>query len=188
MLQPGHHSQRKKNCHIMNNSLPIWYDDYSEELRTAGPAVMLIACFLKYAVNSIGFYHLKLEVVSRATGVSVPAVNEAIPVLERIGFLRYHADTQTVWLINHARRNLGHLRANNKKNILLANTEFAAIPKECPLRVDFLWQHALMLRLEVQGASQPGDVNFESEDDMLSDLLPKPSQQKMNEQVGGREI
>jgi hypothetical protein len=40
------------------------------------------------------------------------------------------------------------------------------------MRADFLWKHALMLRLEVVGAASPTDVAAEDEGQIPPDLLP----------------
>lgn len=133
----------------MSQTMPIWHDSCADDLRAAGPSVMLVAVFLKHTANAIGFFPLRCENVSRATGLHSQEIKAMLPMLEQIGFLRYHQDTQMVWIVGHATLSLGHLRANNKKMITQANTEFAAIPKTCPMRADFLWEHEIMLRLEV---------------------------------------
>jgi hypothetical protein len=140
----------------MAESLPIWHDNCADDLRAAGPACMLVAVFLKYTANAIGFFPLKFEVVSHATGLHSQEIKAMLPILEKIGFLRYDQESQMVWIVEHATFSLGHLRANNKKMITQANTEFAAIPKTCPMRADFLWQHEFLLRLDV-----PEDGNAE---------------------------
>jgi hypothetical protein len=144
-------------------SIPLWYDDFSDDLRAAGPAVMLVACYLHDSANSIGFYHLAFAAVSRATGVPLAEVQAAMPVLEQIGFLRYHVETQMVWLINYALRNLGPIRSNDKKGTALANAEFAAIPEHCQMRLEFLEQYGEMLRLDVDGSAVPNGASFETE-------------------------
>jgi hypothetical protein len=142
----------------MFQTLPIWHDNCADELRAAGPSVMLVAVFLKYNANAIGFFPLKFEVVSRATGLHSHEIKAMLPLLEQIGFLRYHQDSQMAWIVEHATTTLGQLRANNQKMITQANTEFAAISKTCPMRDDFLWQYESMLRLNVRedgNADQP---------------------------------
>jgi hypothetical protein len=133
----------------MFEPLAIWHDNCADDLRAAGPAVMLVAIFLKYTANAIGFFPLKFDEVSRATGLHLQEIKAVMPMLEHIGFLRYHQDSQMVWIVEHATFSLGHLRANNRKMITQVNTEFAAVPKTCPLRADFLWQHESLLRLDV---------------------------------------
>ncbi|MYM83336.1 hypothetical protein GTP44_15400 [Duganella sp. FT50W] len=157
----------------MSNHLDILNHPRAADLRVAGPSVMLVASHLLNASNSTGFFHLKLNAAASDLGMLATEIESSLAVLEKIGFLRYHAGTQVVWIIGHAARNLGKLRANNKKMIVLANAEFTAVPATCPLRVNFLWSHALMLRLEVKGAGSPVDSGFDSEGDLLADLLPK---------------
>jgi hypothetical protein len=140
----------------MSEPLPIWHDNCADDLRAAGPAFMLVAVFLKYTANAIGFFPLKFEVVSFATGLHSQEIKAMLPQLEHIGFLRYHQDSQMVWIVEHATMSLGQLRANNQKMITQANTEFAAVPTTCPMRDDFLWQYESMLRLNV-----PEDCNAE---------------------------
>ena len=172
-----------------NSPIPIHSDFCADDLRIAGPAAMLVASFLKHQANSIGFFPLNFDDVTRALGMPVAEIKALMPVLEKIGFLRYHAESEMVWVINHAAWCLGHLRATNKKMIVQANAEFAAIPKTCPMRVDFLWQHALMLRLEIQGAASPSEMSFESGDKIPPDLIPKLAVDNVwPNQLPGREI
>ena len=156
-----------------HSPIPIYFHHCADDLRIAGPAAMLVADFLTYKANSIGFFQLKLDDVTRAVGIPMQEIGALMPVFEKIGFLRYHAESEMVWIIDHAVWRLGHLRASDKKLIAQANAEFSTIPKSCPMRVDFLWQHALMLRLEIQGAASPSVMSFDSQDEMPSDLFPK---------------
>lgn len=156
-----------------SSPIPIYHHERADDLRAAGPAVMFLAGYLQYASNAIGFFRLNFEKASTSIGMTAAEIKEALTVLEQIGFLRYHTETQMVWVIKHAAWTLGQLRATNRTLIVQANAEFAAVPKTCPLRVDFLWKHALMLRLEVQGACFPGDASADSDGEMPADLLPK---------------
>lgn len=173
----------------MSHSLAIWNDLCIADLRAAGPSALLVASFLKYKANSIGFFQVEPEKISHAVGLSLEEIESTLTVLEKIGFVRHHANTQMFWIIGHARMSLGHIHANNRKMIAQANAEFAATPKDCPLRVDFLWQHALMLRLEIQGAAPASELSLVAEDDVHPDLLPKISQHLTSGELSfGREI
>lgn len=160
--------------------IPIYYHERADDLRAAGPAVMFLAGYLQYASNAIGFFRLNFEKASNCTGMTAAEIKEALPVLEKVGFLRYHPETEMVWVIKHAAWTLGQLRATSRTLIAQANAEFAAIPKTCPLRVDFLWKHALMLRLEVQGAGFPGDGSADADGEMPADLFPKSAANKLS--------
>jgi hypothetical protein len=153
--------------------IPIYFHDCADDLRIAGPAAMLVAGFLMDNANSIGFFQLNFDKVTRAVGIPMPEIKALMPVFEKIGFLRYHAESEMVWIIDYAVCRVRHLRATNKKMIAQANAEFAAIPKTCPMRVDFLWKHALMLRLEIQGAASPSEMSFDSRNEMPLGLIPK---------------
>jgi hypothetical protein len=133
---------------------------------------MLVALHLikAPALNHIGFYHLPISAIATATALTMSEVQTAISTLEQIGYLRYHFATETVWIIDWSRLTLGQLKSRNKKMIELANAEYAAIAKDCPLRKDFLWRHALMLRLSIIGAASPGE--FGSEDDLVNQFMP----------------
>lgn len=150
----------------------IWSNIYAAELRAAGPVAMLVVSFLQYKTNEIGFFKMELDEIGFAIGLSRDEIESALAALEKIRFLRYHAGTNMVWLIDHAAWSLGKLRSTSKKDIAMANAQFSAIPKSCPLRVDFLWLNALMLRLEVQGATPLGEATFENQEDIPADLLP----------------
>jgi hypothetical protein len=169
--------------------IPIYFHHCADDLRIAGPVAMLVADFLMYEANSIGFFQLKFDNVTRAVGIPMQKIEALMPIFEKIGFLRYHAESEMVWIIDHAVWRLGHLRASDKKLIAQANAEFSKIPKTCPMRVDFLWQHALMLRLEIQGAASPSEMSFESRDEMPPDLIPKDAAENVSgERLLGREI
>lgn len=151
----------------------IWSNIYVSDLRAAGPVAMLVASFLQYKANAIGFFKIGLDEIGFAVDLPRDEIESALAELEKIRFLRYHAATEMAWIIDHAAWSLGKLRSTNKKDIATANAQFSAIPKSCPLRVDFLWLNALMLRLEVQGATPLGEGTFEDQGDIPADLLPK---------------
>jgi hypothetical protein len=110
-------------------------------------------------------------------------------VLEQVGFARYHVASEMVWIISWTRQKLGKIRANDKKRIALANTEYAAIPQACPMRKDFLWKNALMLRLIVAGSAAPNTEGLETEAEMPQDLFPQRATEPGRSVVlSGREI
>lgn len=125
----------------------IWNDFRTAELRAAGPGALLVASFLKYKANEIGFFRVELEEIASEVSMPMGEIESTLTALENIGFLRHHESTQTVWIVDHAILTLGKLHANNRKMIDQANSQFTAIPRDCTLRVDFLLQHACMLRL-----------------------------------------
>lgn len=149
----------------------IWSNIYAADLRAAGPVAMLVASFLQYKANAIGFFKMGLDEIGFAIDLPHDEIESALAELEKIRFLRYHAATQMAWIIDHAAWSLGKLRSTSKKDIETANAQFSAIPRTCPLRVDFLWLNALMLRLEVQGATPLGEGTLENHEDMPADLL-----------------
>lgn len=149
----------------------IWSNIYAAELRAAGPVAMLVASLLQHKTNEIGFFKMELDEIGFAIGLPCVEIESALAALEKIRFLRYHRGTHMVWLIDHAAWRLGKLRSTSKKDIATANAQFSAIPKTCPMRVDFLWLNALMLRLEVQGATPLGEETFEDQEHMRADLL-----------------
>jgi hypothetical protein len=167
------------------------HDNTSDAIRAAGPAAMLVASFLSSnsSVNSIGFYRLPLEAISAATSLPLGEAQAAMHVLEQVGFARYHAASEMVWIINWTRQKLGKIRANNKKRIALANAEYAAIPRDCLMRVDFLWKNARMLHLKVAGSAAPNTESLETEAEMPPDLFPQRATEPGRSVVlSGREI
>jgi hypothetical protein len=167
------------------------HDNTSDAIRAAGPDAMLVACFLSSnsSVNSIGFYRLRLEAISAATSLPLAEVQVAMHALEQVGFARYHAASEMVWIINWTRQKLGKIRAKDKKLIALANAEYAAIPKACPMRVDFLWKNALMLHLKVAGSAAPNTERLETDAEMPPDLFPQRATEPGRTVVSsGREI
>jgi hypothetical protein len=153
----------------------FWHDSTSEALRAAGPGTLLVAAYIvtNSSRNSIGFYRLPLEAISKATTLSLSDVQAAMHRLEQIGFMRYNQATEMIWIINWARQKLGQLRGNDKKRIATVNAEFAAIPAACLMRVDFFWKHALMLRLSVPGSEPKDSTSADTETEMPSDLVPQ---------------
>lgn len=149
----------------------IWSNIYAADLRATGPVAMLVASFMQHKANEIGFFKMELDEIGCAIGLPRVEIESALAALEKIRFLRYHAATQMAWIIDHAAWSLGKLRSTSKKDIETANAQFSAIPRTCPLRVDFLWLNALMLRLEVQGATPLGEGTLENHEDMPADLL-----------------
>jgi hypothetical protein len=147
-------------------------DSISTALRAVGSNAMLVALHLikAPALNHIGFYHLPISAIASATALTIPEVHVAISELEQIGYSRYHHATEMVWIIDWSRLTLGQLKSRDKKMIELVNAEYAAIPKDCPLRNDFLWRHALLLRLSIIGATSPDE--FGSENDLVTQVMP----------------
>ena len=75
-------------------STSLIFDDRSaHDLRAAGPAAMLIASFLKSKANCIGFFQVKPSDIAQAVGLTLAEVESVLLVLEKIGFLRSHAET-----------------------------------------------------------------------------------------------
>lgn len=136
---------------MMDNIKPyvfFWYGETADAMRAAGPVTMLFACFLNTAnTNRIGFFRLDGYRASAYTGLTQAQVQAELQTLERVGFLKFDEKTQMVWIIDRADFAVGHIRANDKARIKLANEEFAAIPTECEMRLEFFEQYQCMLHL-----------------------------------------
>jgi hypothetical protein len=153
----------------------LWTDQNSAALRAAGSNTLLVAFYVisNPNANNIGFYHLPLVAIAAATTLPLQEVREAISNLEHIGFVRYHYPTGMIWVIQWACKKMGQLRSNDKTRIAIANAEYAAIPKTCPMRTDFFWKHSLMLRLSVAGSINACAQVVETECELEPDLVPR---------------
>ena len=161
--------------HDLDTFHGFWTDHNSAELRAAGSNALLVAFYVisNPDANNIGFYRLPFVAIAAATTLSLPEVKGAISKLEQIGFVGYHHPTETIWIIQWARKKMGQLRSNDKTRIAIANAEYAAISRDCPMRIDFFWKHSLMLRLSVPGSTEAGEQVVDMECELEPDLVPR---------------
>lgn len=132
----------------------FWTGRTGRVLRKAGPDVQLTALYLLTCPHSnyIGLFILPIEYITADTGLPVDRVHQALGSIEDSGFARYDRESETVWLVEGAKWQLGELKeaANGKKadnRVAMVRKDFAAMPSDCPFLEDFKVKYELALKL-----------------------------------------
>ncbi len=132
----------------------FWTGPTGRVLRKAGSDVQLTALYLMTCPHSnyIGLFILPLDYITADTGLSVDRVHQALVAIEDSGFARYDRESETVWLVESAKWQLGQLKeaANGKKadnRVAMVRKDFAAIPSDCPFLEDFKAKYDQSLKL-----------------------------------------
>lgn len=122
----------------------FWINQTGRVIRKSGQETQLVALYLLTSphANYIGLYVLPLNYIAADTGLPIENVKKALEAIERSGMARYDEDSETVWIIEAAKSELGELSAsrNGKKadnRIPMIRKSLAAIPSDCPFIDDF---------------------------------------------------
>ncbi|MDH1293828.1 hypothetical protein N5C43_21545 [Comamonas terrigena] len=141
----------------------FWTGPTGRSLRKAGQDAQLTALYLMTCPHSnyLGLYILPVNYIVADTGLSLESVHHALKAIEHSGFARYDEATETIWLIEGAKWQLGELSAGSdgKKadnRIAMVRKNFAALPSDCPFLGDFSEKYEKALKLSPeQGAHTP---------------------------------
>lgn len=132
----------------------FWSGPTGRSLRKAGQDVQLTALYLITCPHSnyLGLYVLPINYIAADTGLPIERVRRALATIEHSGFARYDEESETVWLIEGAKWQLGELSggSNGKKadnRVAMVRKDFAAMPSDCPFLQDFSEKYANTLKL-----------------------------------------
>lgn len=158
----------------------FWSGPTGRSLRKAGQDVQLTALYLMTCPHSnyLGLYVLPINYIAADTGLPLERVRDALVIIEQSAFARYDEESETVWLVEGAKWQLGELSGggNGKKadnRVAMVRKDFAALPSDCPFLGDFSEKYAKALKLvpelePVTKSSQPAwsrDSEYADDDD-----------------------
>lgn len=156
----------------------FWSGPTGRSLRKAGQDVQLTALYLMTCPHSnyLGLYVLPIHYIAADTGFPMERVRNALAAIEQSGFARYDEESETVWLIEGAKWQLGELSggSNGKKadnRVAMVRKDFAALPSDCPFLEDFSEKYAKALKLapEQEPASPRGRTALRGESEYADD-------------------
>ena len=96
----------------------FWTGETGRMLRRGGRDAQVLALYLItcQSANSIGLYHLALPTLCHETGLSPQGASKALRCLSDGAFSEYDAETETVWVPNMARHQIGgSLKPSDKR-------------------------------------------------------------------------
>ena len=87
----------------------FWTGDTGRFLRSCGPETQVIALYLMTcpSANMIGLYYLPLPVLVHETGIPFEGASKALRRASEGGFAHYDEATETVWVVEMARFQVG---------------------------------------------------------------------------------
>lgn len=124
--------------------------------RLSDPWTTTIAVYLITSphANAIGLYHLPIAYVCADTGSPLEGAWKALRSLSEVGFAHYDEDTETVWVPEMARHQLGDaLKPGDNRRAWVAK-EAAGMEKR-PFYADFLAKYADAYGLERKPLGSP---------------------------------
>lgn len=122
----------------------FWRCPAGRLLKKQGMPAQLMALYLTSSphANYIGVYHLPIDYIASDTGMSEAAVREALSCVEKAGFASYDPESETVYIYNAAREQIGESLKPNDKRVPFVQKEFDALPLDCPHIERFYTQYA----------------------------------------------
>ncbi len=156
----------------------FWSGPTGRSLRKAGQDVQLTALYLMTCPHSnyLGLYVLPIHYIAADTGLPMERVRHALATIEHTGFARYDEESETVWLVEGAKWQLGELSGggNGKKpdnRVVMVRKDFAALPSDCPFLEDFSEKYSKALKLvpEPESASPQRQAALAGESEYADD-------------------
>jgi hypothetical protein len=105
----------------------FWTGQTGKEIRRSGAACQLISLYLLSCPNSnaIGLYYLPLVIAAHEVGFTVEEVRKVLLRLREIGFAAFDEISETVYVFNMARFQLGASLKRDDKNVPWVRREVA---------------------------------------------------------------
>lgn len=95
----------------------LWTGATGRWLRRQPPAVTVVAFYLFTCPSSSqwGVYYIPIALISNDTGIDRRGIEGALKGLRAHGFCDYDDETETVWVVNMCREQVGDLRGEDKR-------------------------------------------------------------------------
>lgn len=157
----------------------FWTGETGRALRTS-PDAQRVAMYLISAptANMIGFYYLPLPTLQHEVGITEEGAKKALRRLSEVGFCRYDALTEFVFVREMARWQLGpslKVSDNRHKNVI----ELLKLARKCPLLKDFRDRYGEAYSLPPAAEGEGGLKPLLSQE-------PEPEKEPEQEKKGAR--
>lgn len=141
----------------------FWSGKTGRQLRKAGIDAQLVALYLLScpSVNYIGLYRLPVPYIAADTGLDVGEVSEALARIEEVGFAKYDDESETVWVLEAARRQVGDSLKRADNNVKNVQREFDAVPNDSPFKADFLAKYGTAYHIGDSGRAERASEQVE---------------------------
>lgn len=134
----------------------FWTGPTGRALRAAGANAQLLALYLMTnpMANMIGLYYLPLVVLRKELALSIPEAMKGLKAVEDAGFAAYDRESDTVWVYEMARYQLGSEVSPLDKRLKAIARMYDDL-HDCPFLGPFHDRYAELLRLGIrrEGAS-----------------------------------
>lgn len=159
----------------------FWTGPTGRSLRKAGPDVQLTALYLMTCPHSnyLGLYVLPIHYIAADTGLPLDRVRHALAAIAQSGFASYDEESETVWLVEGAKWQLGELSGggNGKKadnRVAMVRKDLAAMPSDSPFLEAFSEKYAKALKLvpETAPVASPNRSTWSGESEYTDDDDP----------------
>jgi len=120
----------------------FWTGQTGKEMRRSGTACQLVALYLltNPNANAIGLYYLPLVTAAHEMGISVEEIQKALLRLREIGFAVFDELSETIYVLNMARFQLGPSLKREDKNVPWIRREIAKM-RHSPFFDEFVALH-----------------------------------------------
>lgn len=120
----------------------FWTGQTGKEMRRFGTACQLVALYLLTNPNSnaIGLYYLPLVTAAHEVGISVEEIRKVLLRLREIGFAAFDEMSETIYVFNMARFQLGPSLKREDKNVPWIRREVAKM-RYSPFFQEFIALH-----------------------------------------------
>ena len=117
----------------------FWFGHTGKDLRAAGKTAQLVALYLisNPHTNYIGLYRLPLAYARTDLNMTEAALLKTYATLEELGFAKYDRATETVWVLQGARWQIGESLAEKDHRGKFVQSEYTAVPAACPMKAEF---------------------------------------------------
>lgn len=126
----------------------FWIGDTGRKLRKLGPEVQVAALYLITAPGAgmTGMYYLPIPTFAHETGLPSEGAMKALRSLSEVGFAHYDEDTETVWVPEMARFQLGEVVSpkDNRHKAVLRELE---THRKCRFYLDFYAKYKAQFHL-----------------------------------------
>lgn len=144
----------------------FWTDEMGRELRAHGPQLQLLALYLfsnKHS-NYTGIYVLPKMYIAADLGLDMNSVEAMLRTLDEMNYAKYDESTETVWIIDAAREQLGESLKSADKMVKAVQRELSELPKKCVLIAQFIerYANAYHLKAEAEPAKRPAPARVEA--------------------------
>lgn len=162
----------------------FWTGTTGRAIRALGPESQVIALYLMTSphASAIGLYHLPLAYLCADTGIHLEGARKALRSLSEVSFCAYDEASETVWIPEMARHQVGEAikASDNRRQWLIKEAERM---RKRPFFNDFLTKYGTAFALGIAPDSKP----LGSPLGAPSKALRSQEQEQEMEQEGERE-